>query len=58
MVGRRLARNVAIAPVPAPLYQRLSPAPVGYQYGFVDGDLVRYDTKTRLVVDAVRALLN
>jgi hypothetical protein len=57
-IGHPLARNVVIRPVPAPLYQRLSPVPAGYQYGLVDGDLVRYDTKTRLVVDAIRALLD
>ena len=57
-VGRRLARNVVIAPVPAPLFRQLSPVPSGYRYGLVDGDVIRYDSTTRLVVDAIRALLD
>jgi hypothetical protein len=58
VVGRRLGRNVVIAPVPDGLVQRLSPAPYGYRYGMVDGDVVRYDPTTRLVVDAIRALVH
>jgi hypothetical protein len=57
-VGRRLDRNVVIAPVPGDLLPRLSPAPYGYSYGVVDGDVVRYDTKTRLIVDAINALMH
>lgn len=57
-VGRPLARNVTIAPVPSTLLQLLSPAPTGYGYGLVDGDVVRYDSKTRLIVDAIQALIN
>jgi hypothetical protein len=44
--------------VPDGLITRLSPAPYGYRYGVVDGDVVRYDSKTRLVVDAIRALVH
>jgi hypothetical protein len=58
VVGRRLAPSVVIAPVPDGLVTRLSPAPYGYSYGIVDGDVVRYDTKTRLIVDAIRALVH
>ena len=58
IVGRRLARNVTIAPVPSDLLTRLSPAPYGYSYGVIDGDVVRYDTKTRLIVDAINALMH
>jgi hypothetical protein len=58
VVGRSLAPTVVIAPVPDGLVTRLSPAPDGYSYGVVDGDVVRYDTKTRLVVDAIRALVH
>ena len=58
IVGRRLARNVTIAPVPDDLLTRLSPAPYGYNYGVIDGDVVRYDTTTRLIVDAINALIH
>jgi hypothetical protein len=57
-VGRPLARNVTFAPVPSGLLQLLTPAPTGYRYGLVDGDVVRYDSKTRLIVDAIQALLD
>jgi len=57
-VGRPLARNVTIAPVPSSLLQRLTPVPMGYRYGLVDGDVIRYDSKTRLIVDAIQALLD
>jgi hypothetical protein len=57
-VGRPLARNVSLAPVPSGLLQLLTPAPTGYRYGLVDGDVVRYDSKSRLIVDAIQALLD
>jgi hypothetical protein len=57
-VGRPLARNVTIAPVPSSLLQLLTPVSTGYRYGLVDGDVVRYDSKTRLIVDAIQALLD
>jgi hypothetical protein len=58
VVGRPLARNVTVAPVPSALLQLLTPVPTGYSYGLVDGDVVRYDSKTRLIVDAIQALLD
>jgi hypothetical protein len=58
VVGRPLARNIVIAPVPGDLLPRQSPAPYGYSYGVVDGDVVRYNTKTRLIVDAINALIH
>jgi hypothetical protein len=55
-IGQRLAPSIVIAPVPEPLAVRLGAAPAGYAYGVVDGDVVRYDAKSRLIVDAIRAL--
>jgi len=40
------------------LVTRLGPAPVGYEYVVVDGDVVKLAVGTRLVVDAITALLN
>ena len=34
----------------------LTTLPSGYQYGVVDGDVVKYGVGTRLDVDAIRAL--
>jgi len=55
-IGRALDREVVIAPVPVELEHRLSHPRYGYRYGVVDGDIVTYDPKTRLVYDAIRAL--
>ena len=55
-LNQRLDRQVVIAPVPFELQRRLSRPRYGYRYGMVDGDIVQYDPKTRLVYDAIRAL--
>jgi hypothetical protein len=51
-----MGRNVPIRPVPDGLSLRLGRAPRGYRYGVVDGDVLKYDAASRLVVDAIRAL--
>jgi len=56
--NQRLEREVVIAPVPRELQRRLSRPRYGYRYGMVDGDIVQYDPKTRLVYDAIRALVH
>ena len=58
VVGRPLARSVVIGPVPDGLATRLTVAPRPYRYGLVDGDVVMYDPATRLVRDAIRALVH
>ena len=58
VVGQRLPRTIVYQPAPTILVQRLTPAPVGYQYAVVDGDVVMLGTATRLVVDAIRHLVN
>ena len=55
-IGRALDREVVIAPVPVELEHRLSRPRYGYRYGVVDGDIVTYDPKSRLIYDAIRAL--
>jgi hypothetical protein len=55
-IGRRLGRGVEIRRVPDGLAGRLGGAPRGYRYGVVDGDVVKYNAASRLVVDAIRAL--
>jgi len=52
-----LLASVVIEPLPPALVTRLGPAPAGYQYADVDGDVVRLAVGTRLVVDAIRAIL-
>lgn len=58
VVGGALPHDVHITPVPTVLYQRLSPAPSGYAYGVVDGDLLLYSTVGRVVVDVIRSLVD
>jgi len=52
-----LPASVVIEPLPPALVTRLGPAPAGYQYAVVDGDVVKLAVGTRLVVDAIRAIL-
>jgi hypothetical protein len=58
VVGERLPTAVVIQPLPPVLVTRLGPAPHGYEYAVVDGDVVKLAVGTRLVVDAITALLN
>src|SRR6266851_2464165 len=58
VVGQRLPAAVVVQPLPPVLVTRLGPAPVGYEYVVVDGDVVKLALGTRLVVDAITALLN
>jgi hypothetical protein len=37
---------------------RFGPAPTGYEYGIVDGDVLRLAIGTRLVVDAIQAFVD
>jgi hypothetical protein len=57
VVGRTLPASVVIEPLPPALVTRLGPAPAGYHYAVVDGDVVKLAVGTRLVVDAIRAIL-
>ena len=58
VVGQRLPTTVVIQPLPPVLVTRLGRAPAGYEYVVVDGDVVKLAVGTRLVVDAITALLN
>jgi hypothetical protein len=58
IVGQRLPAAVVFQPLPPVLVTRLGPAPAGYQYVVVDGDVLKLAVGTRLVVDAITALLN
>jgi hypothetical protein len=57
VVGRPLEPGIVIAPVPQALEMRIGPAPSGYVYGMVDGDVVKLAVGTLLVVDAVNSLV-
>ena len=57
-VGQPLPRGVVYVEAPPELVVRLSPAPSGYKYVVVDGDLVKLALGTMLVVDAIDGLIH
>jgi hypothetical protein len=58
VVGQRLPAVVVVQPAPRALVTRLGPVPAGYQYVMVDGDLLKLAVGTRLVVDAIHAVVD
>jgi hypothetical protein len=58
VVGQPLPRTIVIERLPPVLVTRLGPPPVGYEYGIVDGDVIKLAVGTRLVVDAIHALVD
>ena len=58
VIGRPLATSVVVQPLPQVLVTRLGPVPSGYEYVMVDGDIVKLAVGTRLVADAIQALLD
>jgi hypothetical protein len=58
VVGQPLPRTIVIERLPPVLVTRLGPPPPGYEYGIVDGDVIKLAVGTRLVVDAIHALLD
>jgi hypothetical protein len=58
LVGQALPRDVVIHELPPDLVIRIGPAPDGYRYGIVDGDLVKLAVGSLLVVDAIDGLVN
>ena len=58
VVGQPLPSAVVAQPPPAELTVRIGPAPAGYAYVVVDGDLVKLAVGTMLVVDAIEGLVH
>lgn len=58
VVGRPLPTSIAVRPLPPVLVARLGPVPVGYEYVEVDGDVLKLAVGTRLVADAIEALID
>jgi hypothetical protein len=58
VVGRPLPTSIAVRPLPPVLVTRLGPVPVGYEYVEVDGDILKLAVGTRLVADAIEAILD
>jgi hypothetical protein len=58
IVGQRLPSTVVFERLPPVLVTRLGPAPRGYEYVMVDGDVLRLALGTRLVADAIQAIID
>jgi hypothetical protein len=58
VIGQPLPPTIVIHPLPPVLVTRLGPVPAGYEYGVVDGDVLKLAVGTKLVVDAIQAILN
>jgi hypothetical protein len=58
VVGHVLPPAVVVQPLPPVLVTRLGPPPTGYEYVVVDGDVVKLAVGTKMVVDAISALLH
>jgi hypothetical protein len=58
VIGQPLPPGIVVVPLPLELSVRIGPAPAGYRYGILDGDLVKLAVGTMLVVDAVQGLVH
>ena len=56
VVGQTLPSTVVLVKVPSGL--RLSVAPAGYRYTYVDGDILLIDAASRLVADVIVHVLD
>ena len=57
VVGHPLPHGTVLGKLPPELSVKIGPAPAGYQYGILDGDLVKLGVGTMLVADAIAGLV-
>jgi len=57
VIGHSLPHGIPVGELPVELSVRIGPAPAGYRYGIIDGDLVKLAVGTMLVVDAIEGLV-
>jgi hypothetical protein len=58
VVGRPLPTSIVVQRLPPVLVTRLGPVPTGYEYVMVDGDILKLAVGTRLVADAIQAIID
>jgi Ni/Co efflux regulator RcnB len=56
-VGQPVPTGVAVYSVPQPVMVHLPPAPYGYRYARVGGDIVLIQVQGNIIVDIIQALL-
>lgn len=57
VVGQPVPRGVTIYAVPQPVILQLPPAPYGYRYARIGGDIVLVQQQNNLIVDIIQGLL-
>lgn len=57
VVGQAIPRNVTMYSVPQQVVVQLPPAPYGYRYARVGGDIVLVQQQNNLIVDIIQGLL-
>jgi Ni/Co efflux regulator RcnB len=57
-VGQRIPSGVTVYSVPQPVIVHLPPAPYGYRYVRLGGDIVLVQIQTNLIVDIIHAILS
>ena len=57
-VGQPVPRGVTVYSVPQPVIVQLPPAPYGYRYARIGGDIVLVQQQNNLIVDIIQGLLN
>ena len=55
-IGSPLPRGIVVVPLPDELVIRLPAPPPGYDYRYLDGDVLLVAAVTQIVMDAIRAL--
>ena len=56
-VGQPVPRGVTVYSVPQPVILQLPPAPYGYRYSRIGGDIVLVQQQNNLIVDIIQGLL-
>jgi Ni/Co efflux regulator RcnB len=57
-VGQRIPAGVQVYSVPQPVIVHLPPAPYGYRYVRLGGDIVLVQVQSNLIVDIIHAILH
>ncbi len=56
-VGQPVPRGVTVYTVPQPVIVQLPPAPFGYRYARIGGDIILVHQQSNLIVDIIQVLL-
>ena len=57
IVGQPVPKNVTVYQVAQPVIRKLPPAPVGYRYERIGGDIVLVQQENNIIVDIIKGLL-